>query len=365
MAPPPFSSQCCAEGLPAVVCAASLPLSLLPCCCFFYNVCAVQQLPMSRRTKGAPKKRTVPPTEDKEEEEGDNNGNEQQPKTPPERVSKRKDSLSWSVDCERKPKHPGPLWYAAKQIWDLLLEDAKQHWSSTYQLMLGLCIAAEVHTVQGDVSRLCFYQEGMESIAQIPIAVDAIKMSDRLQWVKVSQDCVLGEDELDLASAGIEWNDLKLFSLLKDHKTNAATFRNCLSAFLRNNRGNNERQTELAFLYNRYHRLVQDMAANGDFAYVVNSARPMRSVSPSSMAAQPAAPTQNITPQQSHQNRTPRDDTVAKQTARAASKIRVRRLLELDEAVQLEAARQQKYGHLEAIRQIHALFPQLAGEEEM
>jgi len=79
------------------------------------------------RTKGAPKKRTVPPTEDKEEEEGDNNGNEQQPKTPPERVSKRKDSLSWSVDCERKPKHPGPLWYAAKQIWDLLLEDAKQH----------------------------------------------------------------------------------------------------------------------------------------------------------------------------------------------------------------------------------------------
>ena len=59
---------------------------LLQChclCClvaFFNNVCAVQQLPMSRCTKGAPKKRTVPPIE--EEEEGNNNSNEQQPKTP-------------------------------------------------------------------------------------------------------------------------------------------------------------------------------------------------------------------------------------------------------------------------------------------
>src|ERR1700722_15499910 len=83
-----FSFQCCAEGLPAVVCVASVPLSLLPCCCFFYNVCAVQQLPMSRLTKGVPKKRTVPPTDEEEEEEGNNNGNEQQQKTPPKRVAK-------------------------------------------------------------------------------------------------------------------------------------------------------------------------------------------------------------------------------------------------------------------------------------
>ena len=103
MAPPPFSSQCCAEGLPAVVCAASVPLSLLPCCCFFYNVCVVQQLPMSRRTKGAPKKRTVPPTDEEEEEEGDNNGNEQQQKTPPKRVAKRKTVCPGALTVSTSP----------------------------------------------------------------------------------------------------------------------------------------------------------------------------------------------------------------------------------------------------------------------
>ena len=101
--PPTFSSQCCAEGLPAVVRAASVPLSLLPCCCFFYNVCVVQQLPMSRRTKGAPKKRTVPPTDEEEEEEGDNNGNEQQQKTPPKRVAKRKTVCPGALTVSTSP----------------------------------------------------------------------------------------------------------------------------------------------------------------------------------------------------------------------------------------------------------------------
>jgi hypothetical protein len=177
-------------------------------------------------------------------------------------------TLLHGSDSQRKPKNAGPLYTATVEVFKRLPKEMQASFADAYQLCLLISLAAEVHHNSGDISRCSWANPAWPSLTDIPLALNAAKRMTRVKWVQETLSLVLGRDALDLGPFET-YDELYIFTLLKDTSKNAATFERQLTQF---RKGKTEREPELSQLYHEYVLNVQAMAESGHFALAINEA---------------------------------------------------------------------------------------------